>query len=103
MADFLSGSLGVPFDQILHQHRNVILPLAQGWYTYGENVKPIKKILAKCTRAYSGFQVAVRWGKPLHVHANPLSASDPPEFSRPDNSHWRSPHAVWSVADLAPR
>ena len=33
MADPLSRSLGISFDQILHQQRNVILPLAQGWYS----------------------------------------------------------------------
>src|ERR1700730_4709876 len=84
MADFLSGSLGVPFDQILHQQRNVILRLAQGWYTYGENVKPIKEVLAERTGSNGSFQVAVRCGKHSHVDGNRLATPDPLEFSGPD-------------------
>src|SRR5437016_3694781 len=81
MSDPFPSSLGIPFDQILHQQRNVILPLAQGWNTYGENVKPIKKILAERTGSNGSFQVAVRCGKHSHVDGNRLAAPDPLEFS----------------------
>src|SRR5260370_16201367 len=81
MADFLSGSLGISFDQILHQQRNVVLPLAQGWYTYGENVKPIKEILAERTRGHGSFQVAVCGRVHSHVNGDRLAAPDALEFS----------------------
>src|SRR5882762_9114141 len=100
MADFLSGPLGVPFHQILHQQRNIVLPLAQGWNTYGENVKPIKKILAECTRAYSGFQVAVRCSKHAHVDRNRLAAPDPLEFSFLEHSQQSNLHLGQEFADL---
>src|SRR5580693_5681656 len=100
MADFLSCSLGVPFDQILHQQRNVILPLAQGWYTYRENVKPIKKVLAERTGSNGSFQVAVRCRKHSHVDGNRLAAHDPLEFSFLEHPQQGNLYLGREVADL---
>src|SRR6266852_923802 len=47
----------------------------RGRYTYGEDVKPIKKILAERTASNGSFQVAVRCGKHSHVDGNWLAAS----------------------------
>ena len=81
MADPLAGSPGISFDQVFCQQRNVIFPLAQRWYAYGENVDPIEKILAEFARAHGGFQVAVRCGEHAHVDGNRLIAPDPLQFS----------------------
>src|SRR5260370_30226467 len=100
MADFLSGSRGVPFDQILHQQSNVILPLAQGWYTYGENVKPIKEVLAERAASNGSFQVAVCCSKHSHVDGNRLAAPDPLEFTFLEDSQQRNLRLKRKFADL---
>ena len=59
LCDLLPSSLGVAFDQILNQHRDIIRPLAQCGYLNGENIKPIEKILTKRTRNHSCFQITI--------------------------------------------
>src|SRR6267378_8259306 len=100
MADFLPRSLGVPFDQVLHQQSNVILPLAEGWYAYGENVKPIKKVLAERTGSNGSFQVAIRCSKHSHVDGNRLAAPDSLEFSFLEHSQQSNLHLRREFADL---
>src|SRR5271167_1197445 len=100
MADPLSSSLGISFHQILDQKRNVILPLAQGWYTYRENVKPIEEILAECTGSNGSFQVTVCCREHSHVDGNRVAAPDPLEFAFLEHSQQSNLRLGRKFADL---
>ena len=100
VADSLPGSLGIAFDQILYQHRNVIFPLAQGWYMYGENVKPIEKILAERTRSHGSIQVAIGGSEHPHINRDLLAAPDPLEFTFLEHSQESNLRLKRKVADL---
>src|ERR1700722_7122805 len=100
MANPFSGSLGISFNQILHQERNVVLPLAQSRYTDGENVKPVEEILAERARRDSSLQVAVCGRKHSHINRDRLAASDPLEFSLLEYSQQGNLGLKRKLADL---
>src|SRR5882672_2149545 len=49
-ANLLAGFLSVSFNEVLNQHRNVLLPLAQRRYFNRENVQPVKQVGSKRSR-----------------------------------------------------
>src|SRR5260370_42375710 len=59
LADLLSSFLRVAFYEILHQHRNVLPPLAQRGQLDRENVQPVTQVRAKRSRANGCPEITV--------------------------------------------
>src|SRR5207253_3960010 len=70
LANLLPGFLRVAFYEILHQHRNVLLPFAQRRHLNREYVKPVKQVGSKCSRGNGRRYITVGCGYDANVGGN---------------------------------
>ena len=76
-----SGFPGVAIDEIFHEHRDVVLALAERWNLDGEHVDAVKEVSAKRTCCDRGFQVTIGSSDHAHVGSNGAVATDAIEFA----------------------
>ena len=72
---------GVALDEILHQHRDVVFPLSEGWHFDRKDIEPIKKVAAETAVRGGSAQIAIRGRNDAHVHTDRLSTADALEFT----------------------
>jgi hypothetical protein len=73
--DGASHALAEVIHKMPHQWRNVFSPLTQGRNGYGEDIKPIEKILAELTFADSLLKVSTGGGNQANVHLDCFGSS----------------------------
>src|SRR5215471_12544645 len=71
----------IPGDEIPHQERQVLTPLAQRWQRYRKDVEPVIEIFPKVAGGYMLDQIAVGCRNDTHIHAGGLHRSQALEFA----------------------
>src|SRR5947209_7986579 len=79
-ANLLAQFPAEPSQEMLHQERNVRLPLSQGRQPDGVDIEPVKEVPPKLPHGDQAFQVAVGRRDQADVGLNGFIASDPFEF-----------------------
>ena len=99
-ADPLAFLLGIPFDQVLDEERDVTGALTQRRHVHREHVESVEQVLPKAALGDRRVQVPVGRGDDAHVDGDGTVPSHPFEFAFLQHAQQRQLHLRRKVSDL---
>src|SRR5580765_6314360 len=93
-------AVGILFDKVRCQQRNVLRPIAQGWQFKADDIKTVKKILAKSALPNQSLQWSIRGGNDTNVHFDAFRAAHALETPLLQDAQQLGLHGGWYVANF---